>query len=34
LIIKLNVAVVVVVVELIFLEKEYDDDVQLKRKIE
>jgi hypothetical protein len=32
-IIKLNV-VVVVVFELILLEKDYDDDVQLKRKIE
>jgi hypothetical protein len=29
---KLNV--VVVFVELILLEKDYDDDVQLKRKIE
>jgi hypothetical protein len=32
-IIKLNVAVVIVV-ELILLEKDYDDDVQLKCKIE
>jgi hypothetical protein len=31
-IMKLNV--VVVFVELILLEKDYDDDVQLKRKIE
>jgi hypothetical protein len=30
----INLNVVVVVVKLILLEKDYDDEVQLKRKIE